>query len=245
MLTRAEFFAQFQIGINCLDGTPQYTHNKQARNEMYKDYVKEQQVHTHTLTPNNWNDLVLYGSTTVMPNNSLAPMPSAQCQPPTASGFNWKHKVVEAVRNQEEGINPMNYASASISTPATETQDQRKYLAQRLESVYCDKRDPLESEFGLVDDDAPQSLTELKARIADGKFTFREEKDIRPYFYWTEMLRWRDPAKKADQEGFDAAKKALKAERQKALDIIKIDEPKAGLEAIKALEAWTPTGVAN
>ncbi len=226
MLSWSEWNNKYQIEV-AYGQSPM--RNKIERREMYKNYVKEKEVLTFGTAP----------ATTTTTDNwySFAQLPSAVPQSP-----NYFNGYCD---QKQEGINPMNYASASISTPATETQDQRKYLTRRLDEVYQDNRDPLEAEFGLVDDEYPETLKDLKERIAAGKFTFRDEKDVRPYHHWTEMLRWRDPAKKADQEGFTAAVKALKAERQKALDIIKIDEPKAGLEAIKALEAWTPTGAAN
>ena len=216
MLTQTEFNQTLQA----------YNYNKVIRRQMYKDYVKEQEVISGTTA--NWTivDAPMKACT-----NSLAPI--AVCGPYT---YGCK---------QEEGNNPMNYASASISTPATETQDQRKYLQSRLQDVYGAKKSPLQAQFGLIDDDAPETMKDLQERIAAGKFTFLDEKDARPYHHWTEMLRWRDPAKKADQDGYTAAKTELKAKYQAALDTIKIDEPKAGLEAVKALEAWTPTGAAN
>lgn len=179
--------------------------------------------------------------------HSLAPCTATPC-PPVPSTLSWKCK---AVQKQEEECIPMNYASASISAPATETQDQRRYLERRLQEVYADKRDGLESKFGLTDDDTPVGPAEVAKRIADGKFIIRgtgdDAKNATRYTYWSlgDLIQWRDPAKKADQAGFDAARLDLKAKRQEALDAIKIDEPKAGLDAIKALEAWTPTGAAN
>lgn len=154
---------------------------------------------------------------------------------------------------QKEGNNPMNYATATVTAATTETQDQRKYLANRLQDVYFDKERPLYAMFGLTDDEAPTSPKELKQRIADGKFTILglpkdgEDEDEDDFFYggWSRMLRWRDPAKKLDRDGYDAARKELKDMYQKTLDIIKIDDVKAGLDAVKALEAWKPTGAAN
>jgi hypothetical protein len=147
----------------------------------------------------------------------------------------------------------MNYASASvIATPqTTEVQDQRKYLERRLGEVYETKREPLEALFGLIDDDAPRGPEELAKRLAEGKYSVRgagdDAKNAHKYNHWygADLIVWRDPAKKADHDGFKAAKEDLKAKRQAALDAIKIDEPKAGLDAIKALEAWEPTGAAN
>lgn len=148
----------------------------------------------------------------------------------------------------------MNYATATVHAATTETQDQRKYLQRRLEDIYYMKERPLFAAFGLTDDEAPTTPKELKARIADGKFTIiglpkddEDEDDFDDCFYgsWSRLIRWRDPAKKADQDGYEAARKALKNEYQKAMDTIKIDDVKAGLEAVKALEAWEPTGAAN
>jgi hypothetical protein len=151
---------------------------------------------------------------------------------------------------QEEGNNPMNYATATVQAGTTETQDQRKYLTNRLQEVYSDKRDPLESNFGLTDDSAPMGPAELSERLKAGKFSVRYlEKDTDPsayrYWHWTDLIQWRDPAAKRDEDGFKKAIEELQALRQAALDTIKIDEPKAGLDAIKALEAWKPTGAAN
>lgn len=166
-----------------------------------------------------------------------------------------KPSCMDIWAQKQEGNNPMNYATATVQAGTTETQDQRKYLSQRLESIYYDLRLPLFAQFGLTDDPCPKTPKELKQRIADGKFIIKGLKDDDnddefaddEYFYgsWESMIRWRDPAKKADSEGYVAATKELEDLRQKTLDIIKIDEPKAGLDAIKALEAWTPTGAAN
>lgn len=154
---------------------------------------------------------------------------------------------------QKEGNNPMNYATATVQAGTTETQDQRKYLSNRLEEIYWAKIRPLEAQFGLTDDDRPTTPKELKKRIEEGKFIIKgikdaedDEDDEDDYFYnnWHHMLRWRDPAKKADHDGYEVANKELRALRQKTLDIIKIDEPKAGLDAIKALEAWEPSKTA-
>lgn len=228
MLTQTEFNATLVIRTNPIDKSPVYNHNKVTRRQMYRSYKKEQEVN-YTVTE--------VTALTALYHNSLAPnIKPADCFTTVLC---------------QEGNNPMNYASASISTPSTETQDQRKYLEKRLSATYAELRDPLEAFFGLIDDTPPQSPKEFAERIAEGKFKIRgtgdDEKNATSYRYWDigSLMIWRDPAKKSDQDGFDAARADLKAKRQAALDIIKIDEPKAGLEAVKALEAWEPTSSAS
>lgn len=214
------------------DLSPDYmSHRRATRQQMYRNYIRNYEVHTHTInipkvgaaTPSNWLTF------------SLAPLQEAECNP-DSYGF------------KQEGITPMNYASASVTTAPTETETQRKYLEKRLYEVYHDKREPLEAKFGLTDDPYPQDGKDLAQRIKDGKFIIRgvdTDEQIPSYYGTYDLIRWRDPAKKADQEGFDAAKADLKEKRQAALDTIKIDDVKAGLEAVKSLETWEPTGAAN
>lgn len=163
----------------------------------------------------------------------------------TGLGLNWTYPI-----NKEEGNIPMNYATATVQAATTETQDQRKYLERRLQDVYSQKRDGLEAAFGLVDDEAPNGPGELSERLKEGKFTIRgldKDKGATQFNYWCwfDLIQWRDPSRKEDAEGFKKAVDELKALRQKSLDSIKIEDVKAGLDAVKALEAWTPTGAAN
>ena len=153
-----------------------------------------------------------------------------------------------AYGGKQEEVNSMNYASASVTAPATDVQDQRKYLGKRIEEVYYEKRGPLEATFGLNDDEAPRDPKELKDRLDSGKYIIRgldKDADCYRYFHASELIQWRDPARKADQDGFEAARKALKAVRQEAVDVAKLKSIDEGFEQLKKLEAWTPTGAAS
>jgi len=164
----------------------------------------------------------------------LACVKSEPCPPPA---IDWS--------GYQEGNNPMNsYATATVQAGTTETQDQRKYLEKRLHEVYSEKRDPLEATFGLIDDDAPTSASDFKDRVEKGAFTFRTG-DKYQYWHWTDLIQWRHPDRKRDDEGFKAALEDLKAARQKALDDIKIKDPETGLKAVIDLQSWEPTGKAN
>lgn len=229
--------------------------DKKTRREIYNEYVKEEKMKAELPSV---GKMSLYNANCKTMTYPVLTDPGCThslgtCEAAPPSRWDFKNQCYAV--NKQEGNNPMNYATATVNAGTTETQDQRKYLTQRLENIYYKLEAPLYSQFGLTDDDAPTSPKELAQRIKDGKFVIKglkdksesDEFDDDEYFhgYWTSLLRWRDPAKKADAAGYEAAIKELKDLRQKTLDIIKIDEPKAGLDAIKALEAWTPTGAAN
>lgn len=217
-------------------------YNRATRLKRYQSYLKseKEKMNTVTISPGTWT--VCEGQTYAFNHTMKNSFACAKtCPTPEPIYPDWLGK-------QKEGNNPMNYATATVTAATTETQDQRKYLARRLDDIYYGLERPLFATFGLTDDEAPSTPKELKARIADGKFTIiglpkdDEDEDEDDFFYggWSRMIRWRDPAKKLDRDGYDAARKELKAEYQKALDTIKIDEPKAGLDAVKAFEAWVP-----
>jgi len=226
--------------------------NKRERRKLYQEYEKEYKMNTAPTVPAAITGIstASYIDNWTFPPVTLQSYGSLACT--TCPDL---EKYIRPV-NKEEGNNPMNYATATVQAGTTETQDQRKYLTQRLENIYYKLEAPLYAQFGLDDDMPPSSPKELKERIKAGKFTIKGIKadvdgeddydDDGIYFgSWASMIRWRDPSVKADSEGYEAARKELMDLRQKTLDTIKIDEPKAGLDAIKALEAWKPTGAAN
>lgn len=132
------------------------------------------------------------------------------------------------------------YAHATmIAAPADPDAAKRCRLEYRLNDIYVTKKNELRKKFGLIDDDEPKNPKEMDERIKAGKFIIKGLNDDKPrnWFCWYEALRWRDPAVKEDQDGFDAAKKDLKKAFVETQDIIAIKDPEAGLEAMKAFEA--------
>src|SRR5258708_5960176 len=49
------------------------------------------------------------------------------------------------------------------------------YLSQRLENLYYKKDVEARKLFGLVNDEAPETATEMVKRIQDGKFVIKDE----------------------------------------------------------------------
>ena len=132
--------------------------------------------------------------------------------------------------------------AAALQQPLyTEADSQRKFLLGRLEDAYYASRDALRKTFNIDDMDAPKTPKELAARLAAGLFVIKyldkEPEKSFGYHLAGEYIQWRDPSKPADQAGFDAAKKLLKAARDDAELAIKCQAVADGLAALKAFKA--------
>ena len=138
----------------------------------------------------------------------------------------------------EKGNNPMY----NIENDKYIASSKINYLNERLEIADMSKRDDMLQTFGLVDDNTPRTWEEALARIQAGKFTFEKPKH---QWSWTDGLRWRDPAKKEDHAGYDAACMTLATIRTAAKDAIMSGVYADGLSALKAFEAWTPKVTAH
>lgn len=140
-----------------------------------------------------------------------------------------------------------------IKAPYSKEQEATEHLLDRLYKSYEDKRIDLKKQFGLVDEDAPKTRKDLIERITQGKYQITpagQAQDVlnekmngilpniaemlgTDYLLASWAIRWRDPSKAEDLEGFDAAIKRRDAAYDKATTIILV---KSGDEAIKAVE---------
>ena len=132
--------------------------------------------------------------------------------------------------------------AAALQQPLyTEADGQREFLMLRLEDAYYTSRGVLRKTFNMDDMDAPSTPKELAARLAAGLFVIKyldkEPEKSFGYHLAGEYIQWRDPSKPADQAGFDAAKKLLKAARDDAELAIKCQAVADGLAALKAFKA--------
>lgn len=136
-----------------------------------------------------------------------------------------------------------NYNSCSKEdTMATETDTYkaRQYLDGRLHNAKYPKRDALKQQYGLMDDDSPKTYAEVAERIKAGLFTLPSNEENFDSYEMFEYLRWRDPAKKEDRPGFDAAEKKLDAAATAVKDAIWVKaNPEDALAALNAFEAAT------
>jgi hypothetical protein len=132
---------------------------------------------------------------------------------------------------------------------------QKTYLNERVRTVFYDLQHKLCDQFFINDDQAPLTLKDFKDRVANGKFTvtnFDGEKidsndwdDEEDKVCWNiiHAIRWRDPAKKADIVGKEAADKELSKKFTETKDQIMIGTPADGLKALQELEAWVPSNL--
>lgn len=142
------------------------------------------------------------------------------------------------------------YAMTATPTPqqagnkeekmGTDIETARRHMDNRLYGIKSVKREALKTQFGLTDDAHPASFTELAARLKAGMFTLPTDDGEFDRYDIFDSLRWRDPAKKEDRPGFDAADKLMQAAATKVKDAIWVKtNPEDALAALEAFESST------
>lgn len=132
---------------------------------------------------------------------------------------------------------------------------QKTYLSERVRTVFYDLQIKLNAQFFIDDDKAPTTLKDFKDRIANNKFTLTnydgerinasDWDDDEDTAAWgiAGAIHWRDPAKKADLAGKEAALIELSKKLTETKDAIMIGTPADGLKALQDLEAWVPSNL--
>jgi hypothetical protein len=146
---------------------------------------------------------------------------------------------------KENTMTTLNVVASAAQSPAqTLEQGAREYLRNRLSKTYWTKTEDLRPAFGLEDDSPPKTPKEVIERITSGMYVLPEDSeddspgDLGESWYqpWN-AIRWRDPAKKKDRDGYNLALKTLAKDRDAAQDIIMTSDGKAGLEALQTFES--------
>lgn len=115
----------------------------------------------------------------------------------------------------------------------------REYLSYRLNSVSDSLQRKARVHFGMADEDAPETWEQFIARIQSGKFLIKESYKDKCWAYDSYGIRWRDPAKVADNAGYQATYAKIMADMRDVEDVIAILEPADALKAVKEFEAKT------
>lgn len=151
-------------------------------------------------------------------------------------------KQCRKVQEKETAANQVDLQTEKTMFYDMEDSEDNKlnYLSNRASKVYSQKRDEAMHKYGMLDDDAPSTPRALIDRLASGKFTVTQENMDRMHYCPYNLIKWRDPATKEDQEGFKKADDALKAARTKAEDIIVVmSNDAARLKALQEFESTT------
>lgn len=126
-------------------------------------------------------------------------------------------------------------ATGIIVQENNETETQRKFLTNRLYDLRNDKYRDLRVFFGFEDMPYPSTAAEMVKRIQDGMYVLPEKgKD-----YGTDTIRWRDPKKTEDHDGYAAADAAVTTAHTKVKEDIAILSPEKGLESVRAFADTT------
>jgi hypothetical protein len=141
-------------------------------------------------------------------------------------------------KNKKKGKTMYDYEDTPEFAPLDARQ--KGYLSSRLYEIVEKKESDLRRTFGLKDDEMPRTLADLLERFASGKFTFPENKKDQKFYYAGDIIqyvRWRDPSKKEDQAGFDAAQDRMYAARQLVDDAIQLKSTDEAYAALKDFES--------
>lgn len=160
---------------------------------------------------------------------------------------------------QEEGKTPMRYndnyasASATVAAQPSDTSVTRDYLLKRLASADYPKNRKIIELFNLDVDNSPKTYQQLIDAIKNGTYTLdpkrtakvdeavadHEKQDCEYYGSVFDGIIWGGP--QPDKKGYTAAKEEQNKQYTAAKDTIMVGDAAAGLAALQAFEAWTPT----
>ena len=152
-------------------------------------------------------------------------------------------------QEKENTMNTLNIvARADNSAQYPTDQRQKDHLLNRLYEIKYTKEQALQVEFGLTELPRPKTPAELVAYIKEGKYVFKHEDDLTDNddfggneFYYSpwRYMEFRDPAVKADREGYEKAEKALEKLYQDTRDDIVVLDVEKGLAALRQFESTT------
>lgn len=143
-------------------------------------------------------------------------------------------------RKKEEKENTMR-----ISTEVNLDAQRISYLNSRVYEHYHTKMEELIKHFAIRDDERPTKAEDLVKRIQEGKFILPTDKEVKLHSHYygddsiLRVITWRDPAKQADQAGFDKAREALDEAHASTKDVIMVKSADEGLKAVEDFKART------
>jgi hypothetical protein len=109
-------------------------------------------------------------------------------------------------------------------------------LLDSLTGSEAQKNEELRALYGLTDDEAPRSWNELVERISAGRFMIPEDRKAKIGYSPLLYVRWRDPAKKEDCDGFEKAEKLLYTAAERAKDAIMALPAPEGLKVLQEFQ---------
>ena len=137
---------------------------------------------------------------------------------------------------------PMCYDCDYNEQPTVENR-RLTHAQNRVSSIFYQKNGELRKMFHMDPDDRPTTGKELVERITAGKYSLKNEEDLKNNFVWSilDYITWRDPAVKMDEEGYKTAKAELEASYNVASDAATLGDAAAALAAINTFLSWKPT----
>lgn len=170
-----------------------------------------------------------------MNDNGMDPCKLSDIEPNDFFGCCEEKSDIPMKRKKESEM----YVQIAPPNPTSEISEQRSYLRERAYTIRGEKATEIEIAFGLQDDKDPRTTNEFIQRIKDGKYIIAGNKGDQRTYYPLQNIRWRDPEKKEDQVGNDAALDKLSKAFEDLFDEINVKTPAEGLAAIRAFQSAT------
>lgn len=131
---------------------------------------------------------------------------------------------------QEDTMNTHEHSPEAVA---------RSHLRNDLSTHYSLHDRKLMKHFHLVDDDDPETAEAAVERIKSGMFQLKDKKDRSSFAHWTNHIRWRDPTKEKDEEGYQAAYDKMKVAYKHAQQDVLCDSLDKAKAAVRKFEEHT------
>lgn len=133
---------------------------------------------------------------------------------------------------------PISSQENTMDTTTNHETVARQALLRDVRNHYYQHDENLERKFGIRGDTTPKNIEEALERIKEGKFKIVDKGNRSFFESWFDHVKWMDPNKTKDVDGYRAASEELKkayAHAQQDVNCDSLDKAKA---SVRKFEEW-------
>ena len=118
-----------------------------------------------------------------------------------------------------------------------ETEQGKKALLTAVDNLFYNAERKLERKYGLVDDEPPQTAQQFVDAITNKQYVLPAKEFDNGWMGNWYGIKWRDPSKVVDRDGFNAAYTAMRNQGNELSLLIKVSPVADGYDAFKTFKA--------